>query len=51
MAGAGKPPTLCAFCGLPIKPQQRPSVSLGKGKEAHLECYAKFQEQEKAKAS
>ena len=39
-----KSPTPCALCKLPIKPVDRPSVRLDRGKEAHMECYIKATE-------
>ena len=46
MADADQLSKFCAICKLPIEPHQRPSVTLGKGKEAHLECYVKSREGE-----
>jgi len=47
MSNADKPLVACVFCKLPIEPQQRPSVTVGKNREAHLECYVKFKEKKK----
>ena len=47
MSNADESPVVCAYCSLPIEAHQRPSVSLTKGKEAHLECYVKFREEKK----
>lgn len=33
--------TVCVICGKPITKEQRPSVQMGPGREAHLECYVK----------
>jgi hypothetical protein len=33
--------TICAICKRRIFEYQRPSVDLGKGKQAHMECFAK----------
>ena len=33
--------SICAICKKPITKEQRPSVRLQPGKEAHVECYAK----------
>lgn len=30
---------ICALCGQPITPRQRPSVHLQQGKEAHMESF------------
>lgn len=32
---------ICVICKLPIEPEQRPSVQLRPGDEAHLECWEK----------
>ena len=31
--------TICVFCKLPITQEQRPSVQLEDGREAHRECW------------
>jgi hypothetical protein len=36
-----KSPPICVLCKLPIKPGDRPSIRLDKGREAHMECYVK----------
>jgi hypothetical protein len=33
--------SICVICKKPITKEQRPSVRLQPGKEAHMECYAK----------
>ena len=38
-----KKPTICVFCKKPITKEQRPSVQIRPGKEAHMECYAQHQ--------
>jgi hypothetical protein len=35
------PQTICVFCKQPITRQQRPSVRMQPGKEAHMECFVK----------
>lgn len=41
---------VCAFCKLPIQQKDRPSVRLGRGKEAHMECYREETQQNKDKS-
>jgi hypothetical protein len=36
--------TICAFCKLPIRASQRPSVRLDREREAHMECYVRDNE-------
>ena len=48
--GKKSPTIICAFCSLPIQQKERPSVRLGKGKEAHMECYRKETQQDKDKS-
>jgi len=54
MPDKGRFLTICVFCKLPIRPNQRPSVRLDKEEEAHMECYVKdneLKQQQKKKPS
>lgn len=39
-------PKFCALCKLPIAEEDRPSVELENGEEAHIECFANRQQPE-----
>jgi len=36
--------SICVFCGKPIAREQRPSVQMQRGKEAHVECWQKHEQ-------
>jgi hypothetical protein len=44
-------PVVCAYCKLPITPEQRPSVQLENGEEVHVECYTKYEDEKRKKMS
>jgi hypothetical protein len=38
---------ICVYCKLPIKPEQRPSVQLKDGREAHADCWNEYEDMER----
>jgi len=39
----------CALCKLPITTEQRPSIQLKSGEEAHMECFFREQDEKEKK--
>lgn len=42
-----KPLVICIHCKLPIMQEQRPSVQLKDGRELHVECYNKYNQEQR----
>ncbi len=36
--------SVCVFCKKPITKEQRPAVTMGPGREAHMECFMKHEQ-------
>ena len=41
-------PTICVFCKKPITEEQRPSIALKAGGEAHVYCWEKHEKEQDA---
>ncbi len=39
--------SVCVFCKKPITKEQRPAVTMGPGREAHMECFVKHDQDAK----
>ncbi|HZC23450.1 MAG TPA: hypothetical protein VE866_08935 [Candidatus Binatia bacterium] len=36
--------SICVFCKKPITKEQRPSIQLRSGQQAHIECWIKYRD-------
>ena len=36
--------SICVFCGKPITQEQRPAIQMRPGKQAHMECWYKHEQ-------